>query len=83
MAEGSVGSALRGEQYNRGVHLYKIFYEALMSILITNLSSDFNIEEGLSFFKEFKNEESLEEDIGLKVLYNNNNNNNNNIKEDH
>ena len=40
VAEGSVDSVLRGKQYNRGVRLYKIYYEALMRILLTNLSSE-------------------------------------------
>ena len=30
IVEGSADAALRGKQYNRGVRLYKIFYEALI-----------------------------------------------------
>jgi len=34
IAEGSVDSALRGKSYNRGVCMYKLFYESLVRLLI-------------------------------------------------
>lgn len=37
IAEGSVDSALRGKSYNRGVRMYKLFYEALQRLLIDQL----------------------------------------------
>lgn len=40
IAEGSVDSALRGKSYNRGVRVYKLFYEALQRLLIEKLVAD-------------------------------------------
>ena len=40
IAEGSADAALREKQYNRGVCLYKIFYEALIRLLIQNINDD-------------------------------------------
>ena len=39
VAEGSVDAALRGKSYNRGVRLYKLFYEALQHLLIKKLDN--------------------------------------------
>ena len=37
VAERSVDAALRGKQYNRGIRLYKIFYEALQRLVIQRI----------------------------------------------
>jgi hypothetical protein len=37
IAEGSVDSALRGKSYNRGVRMYKLFYEVLLRLMIGKL----------------------------------------------
>ena len=64
VAEGSVDSVLRGKQYNRGIRLYKIFYEGLVRILITHLTAD------MSFIEELKNVEMTEESLNVQMLYN-------------
>ena len=45
VGEGSVDSALRGKSYNRGIRLYKIFYEALNRIIIAELDPGTNLQE--------------------------------------
>lgn len=39
VAEGSVDKSLNGKQYNRGVHLHKCVYEALMRLLLKEFES--------------------------------------------
>ena len=39
VAEGSVGKALNGKQYNRGVQFHKRVYEALMRLLLKDFES--------------------------------------------
>ena len=39
VAEGSVDAALRGKSYNRGIRLYKIFYETLMRLIIPHINN--------------------------------------------
>ena len=39
VAEGSVDKSLNGKQYNRGVHLHKCVYEALMRLLLKEIES--------------------------------------------
>ena len=38
VAEGSIKCALRGKSYNRGVRLYKLFYEALVRLILGRLA---------------------------------------------
>ena len=38
---GSVSMAFRGKCYNRGIRLYKLFYEALLRIVINRLVEEF------------------------------------------
>ena len=37
IAEGSVDAALKGKAYNRGVRMYKLFYEALQRLLLDKM----------------------------------------------
>ena len=37
VAEGSIHRALSGKHYNRGIRLYKLFYEALMRLLLSDI----------------------------------------------
>ena len=48
VAEGSVDSALHGKSYNRGIRLYKIYYEALNRLLLKQLE-----DEAPKMYKEF------------------------------
>ena len=48
VAEGSVDSALRGKSYNRGIRLYKTYYEALYRLLLNQLEN-----EAPEMYKEF------------------------------
>ena len=48
VAEGSVDSALHGKSYNRGIRLYKIYYEALNRLLLKQLE-----DEAPEMYKEF------------------------------
>ena len=43
-------SALRGKSYNRGIRLYKIYYEALNRLLLKQLE-----DEAPEMYKEFSN----------------------------
>ena len=45
VAEGPVDSALRGKSHNRGIRLYKIFYEALNRLIIVELDPGTNLQE--------------------------------------
>ena len=42
VAEGSVEQALKGKSYNRGVRLYKLFYETLIRLIIIQMEWDGN-----------------------------------------
>ena len=48
VAEGSVDSVLHGKSYNRGIRLYKIYYEAVNRLLLRQLE-----EEAPEMYKEF------------------------------
>ena len=45
IAEGSADSTLKGKSYNRGIRLYKIFYEALNRLIIVELDRGTNLQE--------------------------------------
>ena len=46
VAEGSIDLVLRGKCYNRGMRLYKLFYETLLRMVIDEIveDSDFNFK---------------------------------------
>ena len=48
VAEGSVDSALYGKSYNRGIPLYKSYYEALNNLLLKQVE-----DEAPKMYKEF------------------------------
>ena len=58
VAEGSVDMALRGKNYKRGVRLYKIFYEALLRLLIKHLSERIG-DECIVGFLSWKHQRAL------------------------
>ena len=64
-AEGSIETALKGKHYNRGVRLYKIFYEALMRNLISHMCTDKCTEEK---FNSLMNPDSTD-GSGIKILF--------------
>ena len=65
VAEGSVDSALREKSYNRGIRLYKIFYEALNRLIIVELDPGTNLQEDFEATITFPH--SAENDI-LSIL---------------
>lgn len=74
VAEGSVESALRGKSYNRGVRLYKLFYESLQRLLIDRLE-DAAIADKIDTLsdKPLDNEiyNALEQDEDIDDYFNN------------
>ena len=52
IAEGSVESALCGKSYNRGVRLYKVFYEALNRLLLSQLDEVFPLADFIQLINE-------------------------------
>lgn len=63
VAEGSIDSALRGKSYNRGIRIYKIFYEALNRLLISKVQ-----ERATGSFEELLQEISSANSINKQAL---------------
>ena len=62
IAEGSIKSALRGKCYNRGIRLFKIFYEALLRQIMSHVIEKNNqsevkkLKQELSKYNVFMND---------------------------
>jgi hypothetical protein len=73
VAEGSVDAALRGKSYNRGIRLYKIFYDALQRLLIPLISDRLNAASMPQLVSKIKNydvfSKELCQEIGTSDLY--------------
>ena len=52
IAEGSVEAARCGKSYNRGVRLYKVFYEALNLLLLSQLDEVFPLADFIQLINE-------------------------------
>ena len=63
IAEGSVESALCGKSYNRGVRLYKVFYEALNRLLLTQLDK---VDSNSDFIQSINEIDPLSKDDIIK-----------------
>ena len=56
ISEGSITKALEGHMYNREVRMHKLFYEALMRILLNQIREDVIVKEALQDFDELLDE---------------------------
>ena len=65
IAEGSVDSALRGKSYNRGVRMYKLFYEVLVRLLIEKAIDKYGnvLEDWFTEFRSYSFDSSMYEDL--------------------
>ena len=66
IAEGSVEAALCGKSYNRGVRLYKVFYEALNRLLLSRLDEVFPLADFIQLINEM---DLLSKDDIIKFKY--------------
>ena len=62
VAEGSINRALSGKQYNRGIRLYKLFYEALMRLLLSDIDQTAD-KQSVSMIGQVSSAETLNADF--------------------
>ena len=66
VAEGSIDSALRGKCYNRGLRLYKVFYESLLRLIMPHVydtqenSSVIELKDSITTCDKFSKEHYMD-----------------------
>ena len=67
VAEGSIHRALSGKQYNRGICLYKLFYEALIRLLLSDIDQAVDKQTAASVTEQALSAEDLNPHFLLTV----------------
>ena len=70
IAEGSIKCALRGKCYNRGIRLYKFFYEALLRQMTSHVTEKVNHSEVEKLQQELSKYNVFTNDLCKNTKYN-------------